>query len=241
MRWRIARLLRSASRAALVAVLALSAGCVAAGGPATPSAPSVPSLVDAKRQVTEYIASGRYDADIAAVVTDATAYLTSRLTGAARLAIVLDVDETALTNLPQLRANDYGFIIPGPCELSRGPCGFVAWLELARAEPIEPVLALARFARGRGVAVFFITGRPERFRTATETNLRTAGYEWTAAILKPNELVTRSAVEFKASERKKLVEQGWVIVVNVGDQDSDLDGGHAERTYKLPNPFYFVP
>jgi hypothetical protein len=29
--------------------------------------------------------------------------------------------------------------------------------------------------------------------------------------------------------------------VNIGDQMSDLDGGFAERTYKLPNPFYFIP
>ncbi|MDQ0403073.1 hypothetical protein J2S50_001622 [Streptomyces sp. DSM 40167] len=30
------------------------------------------------------------------------------------------------------------------------------------------------------------------------------------------------------------------IVANVGDQYSDLRGGHADRTYKLPNPTYFV-
>jgi hypothetical protein len=29
-------------------------------------------------------------------------------------------------------------------------------------------------------------------------------------------------------------------VVNLGDQESDLDGGHAERAFKLPNPFYFI-
>jgi predicted secreted acid phosphatase len=89
--------------------------------------------------------------------------------------------------------------------------------------------------------VFFLTGRPERFRAATEANLKAAGYEWTAVLLKPNDLVTKSAVEFKAAERRKLVEQGYVIAVNIGDQTSDLDGGHAERTFKLPNPFYFVP
>jgi predicted secreted acid phosphatase len=239
MRRRIVTLVRSASRAALVAAIAVTAACATAGAPPTPSA--VPSLVDAKRQVTEYVSSGRYEADITAVVADAKAYLAGRLSGGAKLAIVLDIDETALTNLPALRANDYAFIIGGPCELSRGPCGFVAWLELARAEPIRPVLELARFARERGVGVFLITGRPERFRPATETNLRAAGYEWTGVILKPNELVTSSAVEFKALERRKLVEQGWVIAVNVGDQLSDLDGGYAERTYKLPNPFYFVP
>jgi predicted secreted acid phosphatase len=112
---------------------------------------------------------------------------------------------------------------------------------MAKAEPIRPVLALARYARERGVAVFFLTGRPERLREATERNLRSAGYDWTGVILKPDALRTSSAVEQKAAERKKLVEQGYTIAVNVGDQMSDLDGGFAERTYKLPNPFYFVP
>jgi acid phosphatase len=224
--------------AALVVLAAtLAAGC--ASGP--PAPPPVPSLVDAKRQVAEYVASGRYDADLAAVAAEARAHLSRRLGGGARLAIVLDIDETALSNLPALRANDYGFVLPGPCDVPRGPCGFIAWIDLARAEPIKPVLELARFARERGVAVFFITGRPERFRTATEKNLKAAGYDWTGVILKPDDLVTRSAVEFKAAERKKLTDQGYVIAVNVGDQMSDLDGGHAERTYKLPNPFYLVP
>jgi hypothetical protein len=78
-------------------------------------------------------------------------------------------------------------------------------------------------------------------RAATEANLRAAGYEWTAVLLKPDALNTASAVDFKAPERKKLAEQGYVVTVNMGDQMSDLDGGHAERMYKLPNPFYFVP
>ena len=112
---------------------------------------------------------------------------------------------------------------------------------MARAEPIKPVLALVRLARERGVAVFLLTGRPERLRAATEANLRAAGYEWTGLLLKPDNLATRSAAEFTARERKKLQDQGYTIIVNIGDQMSDLDGGVAERTYKLPNPFYFVP
>src|SRR4029079_18129927 len=91
------------------------------------------------------------------------------------------------------------------------------------------------------VAVFFLTGRPERLRAATERNLRAAGYEWTGVLLRADDLFTKSAAEFKAPERRKLVEQGYTIIVNIGDQMSDLDGGYAERTYKLPNPFYFVP
>jgi len=30
-------------------------------------------------------------------------------------------------------------------------------------------------------------------------------------------------------------------VANVGDQLSDLAGGHAGRDFKLPNPFYHIP
>jgi acid phosphatase len=225
----------------MLALVWLAAGCAAIRSATAPPPAAPPSLVEAKRQVREYVASGRYEADIAAIVTPAREYLERRARGGGRLAIVLDIDETALSNLPHLRANDYGFIVAGSCELERGPCGFFAWAQMARAEPIKPVLALVRVARERGVAVFFLTGRPERLRAATERNLRAAGYEWTAVLLKADDLVTRSAVEFKALERKKLVDQGYTIIANIGDQMSDLEGGHAERTYQLPNPFYFVP
>jgi acid phosphatase len=228
--------------AAIVVLVTFGAGCTAASAPAPSSTASIPNLADTKRQVAEYVDSGRYAADIAETVAQARNYLTARLARGGKLAIVLDVDETALSNLPALRANDYGFIVAGPCaDLPRGPCGFLAWIMLARAEPIRPVLELARFAREQGIAVFFLTGRPERVRAATEANLKAAGYEWTAVLLKPDTLNTTSAVDFKAPARKKLTEQGYVVVVNMGDQMSDLDGGQAERMYKLPNPFYFVP
>ena len=223
------------------ALVLFGAGCAGTGPSTTPSVVAAPNLGAAKRQVNAYVDSGGYEADIAAVADQARAYLESRVRDGGKLAIVLDVDETALSNLPSLRANDYGFIIPGPCDLPSGPCGLGAWIRMAQADAIKPVLALARLARERGVAVFFLTGRPERARAPTERNLRTAGYEWTALILKPDALTTKSAAEFKAPERKKLVDQGYTIIVNIGDQMSDLEGGFAERTYKLPNPFYFVP
>ena len=229
------------SRLLLVAALLVGGAACAATGPPTPPVAATPSLVETKREVSAYVDSGRYEAEIAAVVDQARVFLESRVPRGGKLAIVLDIDETALSNLPSFRANDYGFIIPGPCELPRGPCGLIAWIEMAQAEPVKPVLALARLARERGVAVFFLTGRPERLRGPTERNLRAAGYEWTGVLLKPDALTTRSAVEFKAPERKKLVDQGYTIIVNVGDQMSDLEGGFAERTYKLPNPLYFVP
>jgi hypothetical protein len=35
--------------------------------------------------------------------------------------------------------------------------------------------------------------------------------------------------------------QGYDIVANFGDQYSDLNGGFADRTYKIPNPMYYLP
>lgn len=236
------RVLRMGRAGMVLALMWLGAGCAGTAPAATtPPIATTPSLAETKRQVREYVATGRYEADIAHIVGEARAYLERRANGGGQLAIVLDIDETSLTNRPQLEINDYGFIIAGPCDLERGPCGFVAWAQLARAEPLERVVALVRAARERGVAVFFLTGRPERLRAATERNLRAAGYEWTGVLLRPDDLVTKSAAEFKAPERRKLVEQGYTIIVNIGDQMSDLDGGYAERTYKLPNPFYVVP
>jgi len=109
--------------ALLLALLLGSAGC-ATGASTAPVLAGPPSLADAKRQVSEYVDSGRYDADLAAVVEQARGYLESRAARGGKLAMVLDIDETSLSNLPNLRANDYGFIVSGPCDaLPNGPCG----------------------------------------------------------------------------------------------------------------------
>jgi len=45
----------------------------------------------------------------------------------------------------------------------------------------------------------------------------------------------------KAARAPKIEEAGYAIIVTVGDQQSDLDGGFAECGFKLPDPFYFIP
>jgi hypothetical protein len=88
---------------------------------------------------------------------------------------------------------------------------------------------------------FFITGRPADLRDATERNLRQEGYHPTGVILLPEGATFNSAVDFKAPERRKIAALGYTIVLNMGDQESDLHGGYAEKTFKLPNPMYFLP
>jgi acid phosphatase len=91
------------------------------------------------------------------------------------------------------------------------------------------------------VAVFFISGRPPSLREATERNLRAEGYDWDGVVLLPEGVTFKSAAAFKAPERRRLAEQGYTILISIGDQESDLAGGFAERTFKLPNPVYFLP
>ncbi len=40
---------------------------------------------------------------------------------------------------------------------------------------------------------------------------------------------------------RNLKAAGYTIIASLGDQKSDLAGGHAEMTFKIPNPFCFIP
>jgi hypothetical protein len=40
--------------------------------------------------------------------------------------------------------------------------------------------------------------------------------------------------------RQHIESLGYDIVANFGDQFSDLNGGFADETFKIPNPIYFL-
>lgn len=235
---RLFRLARALPVFVLVSVFSLSA--TNAVHAQTRRASSVPTIYDAQRAVEKYVDSGEFDRDRAVVVTAARRWLDKRVKTASKPAIVVDIDETALDNREESRINHWVNVMSGPCDLEKGPCGHRAWQALARAKAIASTLELVKHARELGVAVFFISGRPEWLREATERNLREQGYEWTEVILEPNDARFPSAADFKAPERRKITEAGYSILLNLGDQESDLTGGYAERTFKLPNPIYFV-
>jgi acid phosphatase len=197
-----------------------------------------------KLRLLRYACSDAYDRDVRRALKRATSYLERRAHRVRRPAIVLDIDETALSNWPEIVANDFGYIPEGSCDaMPQGPCGWRAWVKAAKAEPIKPTLNLFKAARAKGVAVFFLTGRRDRpnERAATERNLREAGYDsWAALLMRSPDDHRSSAASYKAAERAQIEAQGYRIIVNVGDQQSDLDGGHAERGFLVPNPFYFI-
>jgi acid phosphatase len=195
-----------------------------------------------KLELVKYVESGQYENALNAVARRAAAWLRAQAARKGKLAMVLDIDETSLSNWPVIRQDDFGVILHGPCDAAPAACGWNAWIRQGRDQPIVSTLQLYRQARREGVAVFFITGRHEPLREATERNLRAAGYDgWSGLMMEPPGLHTRSAADFKTPVRKKIVDQGYTIVVNMGDQESDLKGGYAERTFKLPDPFYYIP
>ena len=107
---------------------------------------------------------------------------------------------------------------------------------------IPPMLNLYRFAQHHHVAVFFITGRPQKLQQVTQTNLHEQGYfAWEGLFMKPENYREKSVIPYKSAARKQITELGYTIVANFGDQKSDLEGGYSEKNYKLPNPFYLIP
>jgi len=220
----------------LIPILALAATVSSCG-----SNPRVGTLYDAQRNVEHYISAGEYDRDFARVAADAQAWLEQRAKTATQPAIVLDIDETSLSNWPAYKANGWGRVVNGPCDLQQGPCGLRAWQATGQSKALAPTLKLAKRAKELGVAVFFISGRPPNLQEATERNLREQGYDFDAVILLPAGATFASAVDFKAPERKKIAERGYTIILSMGDQESDLKGGYAERVFKLPNPVYYLP
>jgi acid phosphatase len=228
---------------ARLAVAAASALLLAACAATSPPPSAEPANVGLnKLAAVKYHDTGAYMADFARAAAPASDWLKQRAPQVARPALVLDIDDTALTNWPVIVANDFGRFASGPCLLPEGPCGWAAWDLRGQDAPLEPTRDVFRTARSLGVTVFFISGRPESQRAATERNLSVAGYDgYAQAFFTPDGAHYASLVEFKAPTRQQIAAMGYTIIANMGDQLSDLDGGFSERTYKLPNPFYYIP
>jgi predicted secreted acid phosphatase len=198
---------------------------------------------DVKIVVLAYHDNGEYDRDLITVADKAAEWVRNRAAMVAKPALVLDIDETSLSNWEVLKRDDFGRPVPGPCAPALDtPCGWAAWDLLGRDPAIVPTLRLFDVARSLNVTVFFITGRPESQRAATERNLANVGFGgYARAYFVPDGSHFATAADFKAPIRTQIEQLGYTIIANVGDQPSDLNGGHAEKMFLLPDPFYRVP
>ncbi|MFI1169526.1 HAD family acid phosphatase [Streptomyces sp. NPDC020801] len=101
-------------------------------------------------------------------------------------------------------------------------------------KPIEATLSLARFAHDNGAFVMFVTNRKESGREETASQLEDAGFPVDGLCMRqPDDHSSKATM--KTNCRSSIEREGHTIVANIGNRTTDLEGGHAERTFKLPD------
>ncbi|MFD7000381.1 HAD family acid phosphatase [Streptomyces mirabilis] len=195
---------------AVSAVVALGiGGTVTAAG--TAAAAPAQTVVSATA-TTATVDYATWQSDVKAVIDQARPYVEQRTANAAgqKLALVFDIDNTTLET------------------------DFHPWYELP-TPAVKPSLDLARYARSRGVDIFFISARPGIISSLTQWNLTTVGYPVSGLYTRDLPDLFEEVSAYKTSKRAEIEARGYTIIANVGNNDSDLVGGHAERTFKLPD------
>ena len=163
-------------------------------------------------------------------------------------AIVLDTDDTMLMTYDrEVAAMHFNF---DPVQNNADV--------LNEVFPATPAMvAFENAAVAQGFHVIGITGRSAAQQAASIENVTKVGYtgfttanyftKW-APGAQPSYITCAAAscttVEYKAGTRAYLETTaggGYDIALNVGDQWSDLQGGSADHTVKLPNPTYYLP
>lgn len=210
------------------------------------------NLDSLKTEIIQYHTSGAYEYDIKQIADQAHTYLTQviesnqKLTSPKKLAIVLDIDETSLSNYQDLKHLNFGGTYQMQDDAENKGDDTV----------IQPTLDLYRYAQANNVSVFFITGRKEPSRLVTIKNLIAEGYTSVkdstdnceknkvsnncTLYLRDGKYSDTSAIVYKVAMRKKIENAGYQIVINIGDQYSDLSGGYSLKTYKYPNYMYYI-
>jgi acid phosphatase len=250
----------SAARAEMPAPVDPRLGCDAAAPPPSPDL-SDPDNIDFFKKRLLYYRCTAYEDDIAKVLGDAQKWVAARTSQVQRPSIVLDIDETSLLNWPRIYQDDYAYFPSFPnlsCNFAKvgDPCGDLDWQQSALATAIAPTLKLYQLARCieqsspcTKVDVFFVTGRREQEYNHelpsvwTLRNLNAAGYGTIERdhLYMRDPASTGSVSGHKTAARADIESKGFAVIANIGDQRSDLAGGHAEMTFKVPNPFYFIP
>jgi predicted secreted acid phosphatase len=195
----------AATAATAAALLALAAPAEAATATAE-AATSAPATAAA--QDVDY---ATWQRDCQAVMDQALPQLKQRIANTRpgeKQAIVFDIDNTTLET-------DFGFSYPQPAN--------------------SPVLKVAEYAQEHGVALFFVTARPGIIYAPTEWNLEHRGYEVSGLHVRGFFDLFKNVADYKTAQRVAIENTGYTIIANIGNSPTDLSGGHAEKTYKLPD------
>ncbi len=165
----------------------------------------------AEAATTEDVDYTTWQQDCRTVMDQALPYLKQRIAAAKpgeKQAIVLDIDNTTLET-------DFGFSYPQPAN--------------------EPVLDVAEYAQDHGVSLFFVTARPGIIYSVTDYNLEHVGYDVSGLYVRSFIDLFKDVAAYKTAQRVAIENKGYTIIANIGNSATDLSGGHAEKTYKLPD------
>ncbi|GMH29679.1 hypothetical protein Nepgr_031522 [Nepenthes gracilis] len=187
--------------------------------------------------VKNYMMGWGYTLDLERVSNEAAVYARgAELMGDGKDAWVFDVDETLLSNLPYYTRHGYGLEIFDPVEFDK-------WVDEAMAPAIEPSLRLYEEVLDLGFKIFLLTGRSEKQRDITVQNLMNVGFRnWDKLMLRASDDHGKLATVYKSEKRGDMVKEGYRILGNSGDQWSDILGSSmSARSFKLPNPMYYIP
>ncbi|XP_077210786.1 HAD superfamily, subfamily IIIB acid phosphatase [Tasmannia lanceolata] len=186
--------------------------------------------------VQDYVTGDRYASDSDFVAGYSYEFGRSvNISGDGKDAWIFDIDETLLSNLPYYAAHEFGWE-------EFNETSYDEWVNLARAPALPASLKLYKELQSLGFQLILLTGRTESQRNVTQQNLLFAGYSsWERLILRGGDDVGKIAVIYKSEKRKELEEEGFRIHGSSGDQWSDLLGSPmAKRSFKLPNPMYYI-
>ncbi len=182
--------------------------------------------------VSQYYSSGGHNAELRAVIVPAIEHF-KNLTVNSNDAIVMDIDETALSNFNIFRQSNYQW----------DEKLFTQSITNETAPAIKPVFELYNILVEKGFKIFFITGRSysESNYTHTIGNLQKEGYnQIDTLILHSKRFSGMTAQEYKATIRAELTKAGYNIVGTIGDQWSDLGGGNSGYMVRVPNYLYYT-
>jgi predicted secreted acid phosphatase len=207
---------------AVAAVAAIPFAAATASEPAQPATPE---------QIVAYHDSGEWDQDIATTTAAATKSLKSQLVKKPRKpAIVIDIDDTLESSYECMKRSNFERSSSALCVLNFDQT------------PIAPTWKLLKLAQKSKVAVYLITGRPDGLRDGTIKQLKEDGLKGRYVLVtRQNDQLGQPAAPYKTAARKAIERKGLKILVNIGDQKSDLSGGFSVKRFKLPNPMYFTP
>lgn len=188
------------------------------------------NLTIAKEHVEYYYECGQYDKDLDKAVDGAMKHF-AKIPVTSNATVIFDIDDTVLSDYADSKAISFGYI----------PKLFHEWILRSDAPKIKQTKKLYDYLVHRGFKIIFLTGRKHDEYEPTIKNLRAQGFtQFDMLIVRKLKEEPMLAKEYKSRERAKLAKKGYTIVGSVGDQWSDLTGGHNGLTVKLPNYRYCI-